>query len=207
MADYNFEYIFLNEIDLKICDGCHIYLLHGEKKCPLKDSAEIFNKILSADGLVLGSPVYVSQVTGLMKNFIDRFSFLCHHPQMYDQHCMVISTTGFMDLGPVLTFLEKVALVWGVRSETKLGIVTPPDKTQAAIGEDKRIAAAAKQFHQKLQSKKWSPHLSQLIQFRAQKAFLTDEKIKKLSSRDYQYYSKLKKQSYHIPVKINLIKK
>jgi len=208
LADYEFEYIHLNKIDLKMCRGCHICLFHGEEKCPLKDdAADIYARMLQAHGIVFVSPVYVSQVTGLMKNFIDRFSFLCHRPQLYHQHGMIISTTGMMDLKSVLNYLERVSLIWGVRSATKLGIITPPDKKKQEILEDKRITKAARQFHKKLHAKKWSPKLSQLIQFRAQRLFLTSEKIKKFSPRDYQYYSQLKTQPYHIPVKVNFIKK
>ncbi|MCF7794399.1 MAG: NAD(P)H-dependent oxidoreductase [Candidatus Cloacimonetes bacterium] len=208
LADYNFEYIFLNKVDLKICKGCHVCLFYGEEKCPLNDiAADIFSKMLEADGIIFVSPVYVSQVTGLMKNFIDRFSFLCHRPQLYHQHSMIISTTGVMDLKSVLNYLEKVSLMWGMRSVTKLGIVTPPDKEKKEITGDKRIIKTARQFHKQMKAENWSPKLSQLIQFRAQKTFLTSEKIKEFSPRDFQYYSQIKKQSYHIPVKINIFKR
>ncbi len=208
LADYEFEYIFLNKIDLKMCKGCHVCLFHGEEKCPLQDdTAAIFARMLQANGIIYVSPVYVSQVTGLMKNFIDRFSFLCHRPQLYHQHSMVISTTGMMDLKSVLNYLERVSLMWAMRSVTKLGIITPPDKRKIEITEDKKIAKVAQQFHQKLKAENWSPKLSQLIQFRAQKTFLTSKKIKEFSPKDYQYYSRLKNQSYHIPVKMNLIKR
>lgn len=207
LADYEFEYVFLNEIDLMICRGCHVCLFYGEEKCPLKDAAEILKKMLQAQGIIFVSPVYVSQVTGLMKNFIDRFSFLCHRPQLYHQHSMIISTTGVMDLKAVLKYLEKVLLMWGSRTVTKLGIITPPDKKEKDIREDKRIAKAAKRFHQNLRSNKWSPKLGQIIQFSAQKVFLSSEKIKQHSPRDYQYYRQLKKRSYHIPVKLNFFKR
>lgn len=208
LADYEFEYVYLSEINLKTCKGCHVCLFHGEEKCPLNDdSAYIFSKMLEAKGIVFVSPVYVSQVTGLMKNYIDRFSFLCHRPQLYFQHSLLISTAGFMGLKSVLKYLESVSLMWGMRSVTKLGIITPPDKKNEEIRDDNKIIKAAQQFHNKMRSKKWSPKLSQLIQFRAQKVFLTSDKIKQYSPRDYQYYSQLKKQSYHIPVKMNFIKR
>ncbi|KQC12849.1 MAG: hypothetical protein APR63_01830 [Desulfuromonas sp. SDB] len=207
LGDFNFEYFFLNEINLKTCIGCHQCLFRGEENCPLKDDREMLTeKMLTSQGIVFVSPVYVSQVTSLMKNFIDRMAFLCHRPQLYYQHAMVISTTGVMDLKKVLKYLTEVAFMWGIRSATTLGIVTPPDKKKEEIENDKKIEKAARKFYKKLTSQKWSPSINQLIQFRVIKVFLASKVTKDISPKDYQHYTKLKDQSYHIPVKMNFFK-
>ena len=208
LDDFSFEYFFLNETDLKTCIGCHNCLFLGEENCPLKDDREMLTeKMLNSQGIVFVSPVYVSQVTSLMKNFIDRMAFLCHRPQLYHQHALVISTTGVMDLKEVLKYLTEVAFMWGIRSVTSLGIVTPPDKKKEEIEDDKKIGKAAGKFYKKLTSQKWSPSINQVIQFRVMKVFLTSKIIKDISPKDYEHYSKLKHQSYYIPVKMNIFKK
>jgi NAD(P)H-dependent FMN reductase len=162
--------------------------------------------MLTADGLIFVSPVYVSQVTGLMKNFIDRFSYLCHRPALFEQDMLAISTTGVMGLKDVLGYLADVAGTWDIRSVTKLGLVTPPGKTEDEIKNDDSIAKAAKQFYKKLSREKWSPSLNQVIQFNAQKTFLTSQQASKYSPKDFQHYQKLKHEIYNVPVKINLFK-
>ncbi len=188
--------------------GCHACLFHGVERCPLPDSiSETLETILSADGIIFVSPVYVSQVTGLMKNFIDRFSFLCHRPGLHRQHAMAISTTGVMGLKGVLNYLEEVASTWGIPSVTKLGMVTPPDISEEEIKGNNDIEKAAKKYHRRLTSSRWEPSLKQVIQFNAQKTFLTTPKAKRFSPEDYRYYLPLKDRDYHIDVRINPFKK
>lgn len=208
LGPVQFEYIFLNKLSLKPCIGCHNCLFYGKERCPLPDSVqETLESMLQADGLIFVSPVYVSQVTGLMKNFIDRFSFLSHRPQLYGQHAMAISTTGAVGLRDVLDYLEKVTTEWGIRSVTKLGLVTPPDRSRDDIAGDKCIRRAAGRFYRHLRDSNWSPSLKQVIQFNAQKAFFTNGQVKQISPRDHEYYAALKSQDYHVEVRINPFKK
>lgn len=208
LGKVEFEYIYLNELALATCQGCHNCLFYGKDKCPLPDDVEeVLEKMLAAAGLILVSPVYVSQVTGLMKNFIDRFSFLCHRPQLFQQDILAISTTGIMGLKQVLNYLTDVAQTWGIRSVTKLGVVTPPDKATEEIENDPSIWKAAVKFHKKLNRTKWTPSLNQVIQFQAQKTFFTTPLSRKYSPKDYEHYQKLKDKNYNVPVKINIFKK
>jgi len=39
---------------------------------------ETFDKIMAADGFVIGSPVYIYQVTAQLKNWIDRLGNTIH---------------------------------------------------------------------------------------------------------------------------------
>jgi len=65
------ELITLKDKNIKTCDGC----LSCEKTsaCHIKDEMqEIYNKMLSADAIVLGSPTYMDAPTSLAMNFIHR---------------------------------------------------------------------------------------------------------------------------------------
>jgi NAD(P)H-dependent FMN reductase len=208
LGEVEFEYLFLKDIDLATCIGCHNCLFFGESKCPLPDNVNnVLEKMLTSNGLIFVSPVYVSHVTGLMKNFIDRFSFLCHRPQLFRQDLLVISTTGIMGLKDVLNYMESVSQTWGARSVTKLGIVTPPDKTAEEITNDPQIRQAALRFYKKLNKAAWSPSLKQVIQFQAQKTFLTSAQASKFSPKDYEHYKKLQDKSFNVPAKITLWKR
>lgn len=208
LCEADFQYVFLHELSLATCAGCHACLFHGVDRCPLPDSiGETLEAMLSADGIIFVSPVYVSQVTGLMKNFIDRFSFLCHRPGLYRQHALAISTTGVIGLKGVLNYLEEVASTWGIRSVTKLGMVTPPDISEEKIKGNSRVEKAARKFHKRLTSSSWEPSLKQVIQFNAQKTFLTTPQAKRISPEDYRYYLPLKDRDYHTEVSMNPFKK
>ncbi|MBS3740680.1 MAG: flavodoxin family protein [Candidatus Cloacimonetes bacterium] len=208
LADFEFEYIFLKQADIKQCIGCHNCLFYGEEKCPFPDVREnILQKLLTADGLIFVSPVYVAQVTAIMKNFIDRLSFLCHRPALFDQDVMVISTTGVMNLKDVLKYLKDVAYIWGAKTVTTFGLVTPPDKSETEIKQDIKIKEAVEIFYKNLNTKNLTPALSQVIQFKAQRTFLGSELTKEVSPKDYEHYSKLQNKSYYVPAKINFFKR
>ena len=66
------ELIYLSGKDIKPCTGCaHCMMNDGE--CAIKDDMQpLYDKILNADALVVGSPTYFLDVSGAVKCFIDR---------------------------------------------------------------------------------------------------------------------------------------
>src|SRR4030042_3027900 len=57
--------------NIQPCDGCWGCMKTG--KCHIKDDApELFEKIIGADGLILGTPVYFWGMTAQAKAGIDR---------------------------------------------------------------------------------------------------------------------------------------
>lgn len=70
------ELIELSDYNIKFCLSCNKCL--GKTQCSITDDdmAGIGEKMLEADGIVLGSPVYWANVTTLMKNFMDRTRYM-----------------------------------------------------------------------------------------------------------------------------------
>ncbi len=72
------ELIRVPDLEIKACTGCNSCVIDlferaGSGKCVLKDDfAWLDDKILEADGLVLGSPIYEKAPTGLYKTLNDR---------------------------------------------------------------------------------------------------------------------------------------
>lgn len=65
------DHILLSEHNIHHCLGCfHCWRTDGS--CVFKDDMEKIRPLLDADILLLGTPLYVDNVTGLMKNFLDR---------------------------------------------------------------------------------------------------------------------------------------
>ncbi len=61
----------LSELDITYCSGCNRCL--AKPNCSLSDDMdELTEKMLAADGIILGSPDYFGNVTARMKCFIDR---------------------------------------------------------------------------------------------------------------------------------------
>jgi multimeric flavodoxin WrbA len=71
-AGNNVEKIFLKDKKINYCTGCGV-CFNGEKNCSQKDDmADILNKMIAADVIVLATPVYFYTMCGQMKTFIDR---------------------------------------------------------------------------------------------------------------------------------------
>jgi multimeric flavodoxin WrbA len=67
------ENVFLAHQKIHPCAGCYTCWLKTPGHCAIKDDMEaLLSKCSSADVVVFATPVYVDNVTGLMKNFFDR---------------------------------------------------------------------------------------------------------------------------------------
>ncbi len=70
--DIETELIQLFDKEIKSCNGC--FACKENRKCIIKNDAfnECFHKMIEADGIILGSPVYSADISSKMKAFIER---------------------------------------------------------------------------------------------------------------------------------------
>lgn len=66
------ELVELMDYTIKECISCNKCLAKAECSITDDDMAHLYEKMLAADAIVIGSPVYFSNVTGRLKDFIDR---------------------------------------------------------------------------------------------------------------------------------------
>ena len=66
------ELILLREKNIELCKGCDEQC-HNTGECIISDDMQkIYEKLSNSDVIIFGSPTYFDNVTGLMKNFMDR---------------------------------------------------------------------------------------------------------------------------------------
>jgi len=79
--------------DIKPCDGCYSCIKTG--KCHIKDDMqEIYLKLLDADGIIWGTPVYFFDVTAQAKILVDRSYALYTNSRLTNKVGGVISVAG-----------------------------------------------------------------------------------------------------------------
>lgn len=141
-APVDWEYVMLGDVRLEQCRGCYTCFERGEEHCPIKDdSALLEEKMHEADGVVFATPVYGFQVSGLMKVFIDRHSYIFHRPRFFRQKALLLATVGVMGEKDVLDYLNAVARIWGFEVAARAGTSpTPPwaRSRPTACGRTKR---------------------------------------------------------------------
>jgi len=101
-----YELIYLAKTKVKPCTGC----LHCEQNngtCIVQDGMqEVYDKLLSAQGIILGSPTYRWDISGAVKCFLDRTIALnyrkgtsavtsaTHQRPLAGRPCVAITTTA-----------------------------------------------------------------------------------------------------------------
>jgi multimeric flavodoxin WrbA len=73
------ETVYLYDLSYKGCTGCHSCKLLDEKRfarCAARDDlTPVLEKAIDADVLLIGSPIYFSDVTGEVRSFLERYLF------------------------------------------------------------------------------------------------------------------------------------
>lgn len=187
--DCEYEYLFLNKVDLKGFIGCHLCLTKGEEFCSLKDDRDIIiNKIESADGVILASPNHTMNVNWRMKNFIDRYSYLMHRPRFFNQRFMILITSGsYRGIKQAIKALELMGS--GGKIISKIGVTNSPGmNNKKRKKQSKKLKKEAIKFINNMNKPfVYKPSLGHLIWFSAFKA-LSKETEKEFPA-DYEYYS------------------
>ena len=76
--DVEIKTVRLYDLGYKGCMSCMACKIKGKASnvCKFKDAlTPILEEIAQADGLVLGSPIYFGQITGMMQAFLERLAF------------------------------------------------------------------------------------------------------------------------------------
>lgn len=192
LGDVEFEYLMLAEINLEPCRGCMACFEWGEERCPVRDDApDVGQKLHDADGVIFASPVYGLNVTGLMKTFIDRFSYVFHRPRFFDKKALLLVTTGVIGEKDVLDYLDSVADIWGYDVVSRVGIVMPLTSSERHAQEtDRKIDRAARAFFRALaEGRERRPGLRSVIVFHAQR--VSFDEMKDLAPTDHAYWREL----------------
>jgi len=179
LSNKNIEIEILNLFDFQIenCLGCES-CIRG-KSCPINDDTDIImEKLISCDGVILSSPVYVSNISGKLKTFIDRTCVWFHRPELVGKPALLISTTAGSDLNYVLNYLQKVSIEWGLH---------PTNKIRRSVKNIHKTISSSEYNdfvnHLYMSTEEYKPSLKQLFMFQVQKVLAL--KILKI---DYDYW-------------------
>ena len=128
------ELITLRDRNIKVCDGCGACT--KTKACHIKDDMQgIYDKILSADAVVLGSPVYMDSPTASAINFIHRMCPLYGKIKGKRFASVVVGQRGIESRGKVEDYFKWIAGLFGLNHVGSLS-VTARDPNDASKIKD-----------------------------------------------------------------------
>ena len=199
-----FEEIHLMKEKIPMCNGCFNCMFEGEDKCPHFDIVNpIINKIRDCDGIIIASPVYAMNVSGLLKNFFDHTAYLYHRPEFFTKKALIIVSTAGAGQKNVAKYIDETLRHWGVNKTYKIAIACGGKDTL----ETKKIDSAALKFKKDIDSEKLhSPKFMDLIYFNIWKALACSKDPIK-ADKEYWFKTGLVNYDFGPGVKLNIIKK
>lgn len=108
-AGHDVHSALLRELDISDCIGC--CTCKREQRCHFDDDMTVLrDEITASQILVLSSPLYFCEVTGLMKTFLDRLYFF-YHPEnkhlMSGKKVLIMTPMGEKEVGFETKIIEE----------------------------------------------------------------------------------------------------
>lgn len=192
------DIINLHDYNIELCTGCESCIL--KDKCFLDDDMDmLMNKLQQYDGIILSTPIYLNNISGKLKMFIDRTCRWVHRPAIAGIPIMNVVTTSSSGIKNTLKYMDNVAIQWGAFPTDNISrkVTTVKEKVQP-----KEYENFVK--HIMMDKKLYKPSIEQLIYFSVSKVLAL-----KVIKRDAKYWEDkgwLSK-NYFYDSKINIFKK
>lgn len=204
------EIVVLSDYRIETCRGCKTCFSRGEEHCPLKDDRDVLiGKMMASDGVVLASPNYSFQVSGLMKVFLDRLGFAFHRPRFHGKAFTSVVVQGIYGGRKIVSYLDFVG--GGLGFDVVKGSCSTafePMTSKERSKRDRALAQQAKRFHRRLiSSDARVPGLFELWIFRMARTSMRMELDD--SSRDFTYYAEKGwfESDFYYPTRLGAIKR
>lgn len=84
--------ISLSNLDIKFCLGCNACI--RTNRCCIDDEMTniIYDLLLKSDEIIIANPIYMDNITGMLKNFLDRFNALTNVGYLENKKVYLILT-------------------------------------------------------------------------------------------------------------------
>jgi multimeric flavodoxin WrbA len=126
------EFIDLYTLRIEYCTACGTCYATGE--CTLLDDfSDLFDRIMNADGIVLGAPNYIDCVPAPMKALFDRMADAIHCQMLTGKFGCSVCTAGGAGETEVVGYMNKVLSTLGANIVGGIGVAIGRDP--AALGK------------------------------------------------------------------------
>jgi multimeric flavodoxin WrbA len=146
------DIIDLYSLSIEYCTACGSCYSTGE--CPLIDDfSELFDRIIEADGIVLGSPNYIDSITAPLKAAFDRMADAIHCQRLSGKYGCSVCTAGGSGQDEVVKYMNHVLTTLGATVVGGVGVaigrdlsaILPAEKEAFELG--KRLAESIRGEH------------------------------------------------------------
>ena len=133
-AGADVTFIDLCSLDVHYCTACGTCYAKGE--CIHDDDFPmLLEKMLDADGIVLGSPNYIQQVTAQLKTMLDRMADNVHCQSFSGKYGCAVCTAGGSHAEEVADYINEALLQYGATTVGKVAVLVGADPNAIVVGE------------------------------------------------------------------------
>jgi multimeric flavodoxin WrbA len=133
-AGADVTFIDICRLDIHYCTACGTCYARGE--CIHDDDyPALFEKLLDADGIVLGSPNYINQVTAQLKTLFDRMADAIHCQQFAGKYGCAVCTAGGSQAEEVADYMNGTLSNFGATTVGKVAVLVGADPDAIITGE------------------------------------------------------------------------
>jgi multimeric flavodoxin WrbA len=134
------DFVDLCRLEIGYCTACGTCYDSGE--CTLIDDfPELFDRMMEADGIVLGSPNYIDSVTAPMKAAFDRMADAIHCQMFSGKYGCSVCTAGGSNEMEVVGYMNRVLTSLGATAIGGVGVafLGNPDRILPAIEQARKL--------------------------------------------------------------------
>jgi multimeric flavodoxin WrbA len=126
------ELVDLYKVHIEYCTACGTCYQSGE--CTLVDDfPDLFERIMDADGIVLGAPNYIDSVPAPMKAMFDRMADAIHCQMLTGKYGCSVCTAGGSNQDWVVGYMNRVLTTLGTTVVGDVGVAIGRDP--GALGQ------------------------------------------------------------------------
>jgi len=145
--------------------------------------------VITAITFILASPVYVNDVSGVAKTWIDRLAYVCHRPAFAGKSAYLIATVAASPTRHTLRSMEIPLYTWGFhiagKAGYRMGALMPSEQIERRCG--RKAGRAARALFEAVRKRRFlRPSLVSLMMLKIQQG--SWQRGKDRSSRDYLYW-------------------
>lgn len=206
-GEFEFVDIELKKENIPHCNGCFLCIYKGEDKCPHNEKINnIVKAIEDSDFIIVTSPVYSMQITGLLKTFIDHMSYNFHRPKFFTKKALVITTTAGAGHEASAKYIKDILYYWGFNYVQTIPIAYRGLELNNKNIE--KIKSISEKFSKDIISKKiYKPKVKSVFMYNLWRRYGETPFIE--GDADYKYWknSGLSKFVYHPDIKIGVLRR
>lgn len=134
------ETIDVAKLKIKYCTACNS--CHETGVCAIKDDYQmVIEKLLDADGIILSSPNYITNVTAQLKTLFDRCPLVIHEQLFEGKYGFSLTTAGSGEIDFVLDIMNNYMAHCGGYTIGGVGCAMSegPSAMEAAIGKSQEM--------------------------------------------------------------------